>query len=89
MEFFLVQLLPAVPIGYGVLQVMALRRWRGRFRLAAAVPLPGWGAWLANLIRDLSIDPTSHNLFPFEILIGAVAALVYLALLAIFRRLLL
>jgi hypothetical protein len=89
MEYFLVQLLPAVPIGYGALQVMALRRWHGRFRLAAAVPLLGWAAWLANLIRDLSIDPTSHNLFPFEILIGAVAALVYLALLAVFRRLLL
>ncbi len=88
MEYILVQLLPAVPIGYGLLQVLALRRWQGGFRLAAAAPLPGWAVWLAKFLYDVAIDPTSHNLFPFEILIGATVSLVYLSILTVLRRLL-
>ena len=36
-------------------------------------------------VRDLTADPTSHNLFPFEIMIGVMAALIYLACLAMAR----
>ena len=45
------------------------------------MPLPLWLVWGAILVVDLFRDPTSHNLFPFEILLGAIIALVYLALL--------
>ena len=38
--------------------------------------------WVARFAWDTTLDPTSHNLFPFEILIGAAAALLYLAVLA-------
>ena len=79
----------AVPAAYLWLQLRLLRRWAGAWRLAAALPAIGWSVWLAGFVRDVAADPTSHNLFPFEILIGVVAALVYLALLAISRRLLL
>ena len=89
MEIILLQLLLLVPIGYLVLQVLLLRRWQGGFRLAAAAPLPGWLVWGAGFAYDVALDPTSHNLFPFEIMIGTAASLVYLAILAMLRRLLL
>ena len=55
-----------------------LRRWTGAWRIAAgAAP-----ARLGDLGRQLRArrhpDPTSHNLFPFEVLIGAAVALLYL-----------
>jgi hypothetical protein len=40
-----------------------------------------------GLARDVARDPTSHNLFPLEILLGAGAALVYLGLVMALRRL--
>jgi hypothetical protein len=76
-----------LPLGYAALQTYALWRWRGPFRLAAGLPLAGWLAWGGVLARDVARDPTAHNLFPFEILIGALAALLYLGLLAGLRRL--
>lgn len=79
--------LVGLPVGYVAAQTLALRRWRGGWRLAAGLPLPPWLVWAALLARDLTADPTSHNLFPFEILIGAAAALTYLAALAGARRL--
>lgn len=80
-------ILLGVPLGYLALQRRALAAWRGGFRLAAALPLPGWIVWGAKLALDLARDPTSHNLFPFEVLIGAAMALAYLGLLAGLRQL--
>ena len=79
-------LLLAVPIGYVAAQVMLLSRWTGASRLAAALTLPLWAAWATSFVRDVNLDPTSHNLFPFEILIGAVASLIYLGGLSVIRR---
>ena len=64
-----------------------LRRWAGAWRLAAGLPLLGWAIWGGNFARDVTRDPTSHNLFPFEVLIGAGMALLYLGGLAVLRRL--
>ena len=63
-----------------------LRRWASGWRMAAALPLLGRAVWVATFAWDVSLDPTSHNLFPFEILIGAGAALLYLGCLAVIRR---
>jgi len=38
-------------------------------------------------VRDITRDPASHNLFPFEVLIGAAVALPHLGLLAVAKRL--
>jgi hypothetical protein len=82
MELLGFVVLLGVPLGYLALQVRLLRRWHGGWRLAAAAPLPFWLVWAARFAWDPTVDPTSHNLFPFEILIGAAAALLYLAVLA-------
>ena len=78
-------LLAGLPLSYVVVQYIALTRWTGGLRIAAAVPLPLWLVWGAILVVDLFRDPTSHNLLPFEILLGAIVALVYLAFLQLVR----
>ena len=50
-----------------------------------ALMLLGWAGWGGMLARDLATDPTSHNLFPFEIMIGVALALAYLGCLALVR----
>ena len=68
------------------LQARLLRRWAGGWRLAAGLPLLGWAVWGGNFARDVTRDPTSHNLFPFEILFGALVRCAYLGCLAVLRR---
>jgi hypothetical protein len=82
MELLGFAVLLGLPLGYLVLQTRLLRRWHSGWRLAAAAPLPFWLMWAARFAWDTTLDPTSHNLFPFEILIGAAAALLYLVVLA-------
>jgi hypothetical protein len=80
-------LLLGAPVGYLLLQLRLLARWQGGFRAAAALPMLGWVVWGGLFVRDIARDPTSHNLFPFEILIGVAIALPFFGLLAGARRL--
>jgi hypothetical protein len=73
-----------LPLAYITLQVRALNRWDGTFRMAASLPVLAWTLWGLVFAIDVTRDPTSHNLFPFEILIGAILASGYLCVLAIF-----
>src|SRR5687768_11287747 len=77
-DFLIVAILLGVPLLYLVLQVLTVTRWRGGFRSAAMIPPLLWALWIAVFVHDVTRDPTSHNLFPFEILIGALLSLVYL-----------
>ncbi|CUA99485.1 hypothetical protein [Thiomonas bhubaneswarensis] len=52
-----------------------LWRWQGGWRMAAAVPAIIMGFVVLRIIVDTQRDPTSHNLWPFEILMaGALSA---------------
>ena len=44
-----------------------LWRWRGGWRIAAAVPAVVMAFVVLRIITGTAIDPTSHNLWPFEI----------------------
>src|SRR5690606_12281669 len=44
-----------------------LWRWRGPWRLAAAVPALVMTLVVLNILVGVMIDPTSHNLWPFEV----------------------
>lgn len=56
------------------LPIRWIRRWQGGWRLAAAVCLVPITLSIVNITLGLMSDPTSHNLFPFEIAIaGAIA----------------
>ena len=74
----------AVPV-LGIFGLLAplwgLWRWRGGWRLAAAIPAVAMGFVVLRILVDTARDPTAHNLWPFEILmVGGVSSLVILAL---------
>jgi len=66
-------------------QVRSLARWRGGWRIAAVLPLLGLLFVLARIVFDTQRDPTSHNLWPLEIVFATVIALAALGLLHIAR----
>lgn len=70
-----------------VAPLWAVRRWQGGWRVAAMLPLGLMGFVVLRIVVETAIDPTSHNLWPFEILIaGAIGGCAMLAL-VIARRL--
>jgi hypothetical protein len=74
-----------VALGLGVLGLGApawmIRRWSGAWRLAAAVPAALMVFVVLRIVVGVTRDPTSHNLWPFEIVIaGALCAGLCLAL---------
>jgi hypothetical protein len=64
----------------------ALWKWRGGWRVAAAVPVALMAFVVLRIMFGVSRDPTSHNLWPFEILIYGVVSLVIMGGLVIARR---
>ena len=64
----------------------AARRWHGGWRLAALAP----GAYMAFVILRIAVgtalDPTSHNLWPFEILIAGALSAIAIGALGLARR---
>lgn len=59
----------------------ALWRWRDGWRIAALVPAALMGFSVLRILIETSLDPTSHNLWPFEVLqVGAASIVIMLAL---------
>jgi hypothetical protein len=67
--------------------VWGVWRWRGGWRLAAAVPAIMMVFVVLRVVFGAAADPTSHNLWPFEILQVGAASVVIMALLLIARKL--
>jgi len=65
----------------------ALWRWRGGWRIAAAVPAAALLFVVLRIMVDGARDPTSHNLWPFEILQVAALSVVVMVVLLVARRL--
>ncbi|HVP34812.1 MAG TPA: hypothetical protein VMT09_14285 [Steroidobacteraceae bacterium] len=64
----------------------ALLRWRGRWRALAAIPFLFVVLWAAKDIVEISADPTSHNLLPFELIEAAVPVAIFMSILWVLRR---
>lgn len=73
-------------LGGIIAPIRAYRRWTGGWRVAAAAPLLLMIFAVGRVIIDVSIDPTSHNLWPMELGMFAIAALVITGVLALGRR---
>lgn len=86
MDVALVVFAALVAIAFVIAQLWGLARWRGGWRIAALLPLAGFGFVVARLVVDTRRDPTSHNLWPFEVLIAAAVALAALGLLGLGHR---
>lgn len=78
-------------LALGILGFLApawgLWRWRGGWRLAAAAPAVLMAFVVLRIVAGTSIDPTSHNLWPFEILQTGALSVGVMMLLAFARRL--
>ncbi len=64
-----------------------LWRWRGGWRIAAALPAGAMAFVILRLIVDTARDPTSHNLWPFEIVMAGGACSVVMVVLIVARKL--
>jgi hypothetical protein len=73
-------------IAFLVAQVGSLWRWKGAWRLAGLVPLAYAVFVVTRIVVDVRRDPTSHNLWPMEVLLAAVGGLIGLGIIASFRR---
>jgi hypothetical protein len=60
--------------------------WRGGWRLAAAVPGVLMAFVVLRIVAGTSVDPTSHNLWPFEIVSAGALSAGAMIVLAIARR---
>jgi hypothetical protein len=76
----------AVGIGAIVMPIRALRRWQGGWRLAALVAVAPIAFVVLRIVFDVAHDPTSHNLWPFEIVQVGLLSLVLLGGLGIARK---
>lgn len=77
----------AATIGLGLLGFVApiwmAWRWEGGWRIAAAVPATMMIFVVLRIVFDVSRDPTSHNLLPFEILMAGATSVAATLLLMI------
>jgi hypothetical protein len=64
-----------------------LWRWRRHWRWIAIVPLLGMAFVVSRLFVDTVRDPTSHNLWPFEIALWGALSVGWMLVLALARRL--
>lgn len=67
--------------------VWAMRRWSGGWRVAASVPAVLIGFVVLRIVFDTAGDPTSHNLWPFEILQVGVLSIAVIGVLLAARKL--
>ena len=79
---------PLLLIGGFAAPAWALWRWRGGWRLAAAAPAALMAFVALRFVLDTARDPTSHNLWPFEVLIHGAISVGCVAVLLFARRLL-
>lgn len=82
---FMVTVLAVLVAGIG-LPLWSMWKWRGGWRIAAALPVTAMGFVVLRILIATAVDPTSHNLWPFEILQVGVVGLVVIGVLAVVRR---
>ena len=75
--------LPAAAV---ILPILAVCRWHGWWRVFAAIPLILIGIDGTRIILDTASDPTSHNLWPLELLLWTLPGLAVIALLWLLRQ---
>lgn len=84
MSFFMLVVLGVLVVGAGA-PLWGLWKWRGGWRIAAAVPAVVMAFVILRIVVDTARDPASHNLWPFEILMWGGASAVFMGALALFR----
>jgi hypothetical protein len=88
MALFAGFMLAVLTLGVGglVAPVWLFFRWRGNWRIAVALPAAAAVFVVLRIAIDVARDPTSHNLWPFEVLMTGAGCAVAVAALAVSRR---
>ncbi|OPY89904.1 MAG: hypothetical protein A4E72_00935 [Syntrophus sp. PtaU1.Bin208] len=68
-------------LGFLIAEFFALRRWKGKWRLAALIPL----LLVGFILIRIAFDPSQHYLLAFEALVWSSLSLAFLGLLVIIR----
>jgi len=76
----------ALGLGGVIVPVWSAWKWRGGWRIAALVPAGALAFVALRIVFDTARDPTSHNLWPFEIITFGGGALVAIGVLSLARR---
>jgi hypothetical protein len=84
MSVFMMGVLGLLLVGAGA-PFWGLWKWRGGWRIAAAVPALMMAFVIGRIVVDTALDPTSHNLWPFEILMWGGASTIAMGVLALLR----
>jgi hypothetical protein len=84
MSAFMLAVLGLLVAGFAA-PAWGLWRWRNGWRMAAAVPAVLMTFIVLRIVVDTARDPTSHNLWPFEILMYAPISLAIMAALKVAR----
>ena len=66
-------------------EVWLIKRWSGAWRIIVALPLLALVGVIGKIIIDVRENPTSHNLWPFEIIIWCGYGIGALLLISILR----
>jgi hypothetical protein len=82
---FMLAVLALSIAGVGV-PLWSVWKWRGGWRIAAAVPAAVILFVMLRIVVDTTRDPTSHNLWPFEILQFGIVVLLIVGGLKLVRR---
>ncbi len=77
----------ALFFGAILLDIFLIRRWRGWWRGAACLPIAALVIWAAVIVVGIIRNPTSHNLWPMELILWGAGSLVALGLLSLLKRL--
>jgi hypothetical protein len=78
----------ALGVGSFAAPVWMLVRWRGIWRAGAATIFAAMAFVVLRIVFDVVRDPTSHNLWPFEILLAGALSVVACVILMLLRRVL-
>ena len=84
MSLFMLGVLGLLVVGAGA-PLWGVWKWRGGWRIAAAVPALVMAFVIGRIVVDTALDPTSHNLWPFEILMWGGASAVWMGVLALMK----
>jgi len=73
-------------IGFIVAEIKTFRAYQGVWRVLASLPVLALIIVVCSIVIGIMRDRTSHNLWPFEIVVWSVAGLAYLGVLHLVRK---
>jgi hypothetical protein len=79
-------LMGALGVAGVLVPLWSVWKWRGGWRIAAAIPAAVVVFVVLRILIDTARDPTSHNLWPFEVLMVGTGALLCIGVLKLLRR---